>query len=130
MEQKRYTMQDKLKDENYLFAKLTNFENAYPNIKNIIINGIESGYGGISYRDISRTFNKTNLSEYLRCSNSSCQRGGFHVGAEIAKMVRNKETEKEIILLCNGDEGSPKGRIKGRSCVNTFKGTIKIEYNE
>jgi hypothetical protein len=45
-------------------------------------------------------------------------------------MVRKKETHWEGSKMCQGYEGSPKGRRKYRSCVNSWNMKVDIEYKE
>ncbi len=129
MERKRNTMQDKVNEGNFLFSQPTNFQNAFPTIEDINIKAIEKGYG-IYGEDITSHFGKTTLGEYINCHNPSCKRGGFEIGWAIRDMVDKGETERKEMLICKGDEGSPKGRKIGRRCINHIETEIKIKYKE
>lgn len=52
------------------------------------------------------------------------------MGSVIRAMVRNKETEREARGLCQGNEGSPKGKKIYRKCYHSFKMKIAIRYKE
>ncbi len=45
-------------------------------------------------------------------------------------MIRNKQAELETYKMCQGYEGSPKGRRRYRSYVNSFDIKVTIKYKE
>lgn len=98
-------------------------------IEDISVKTIEKGYG-VYERTNQCNFGKTNLGEYINCSNSICKRDGFQIGQEIRDMVSKGDTERKEMLVCIGDEGSPKGRKIGRRCINHINTEIKIKYKE
>ena len=98
-------------------------------VENIEVRANEAGKG-VYEENKSRHFGKNTIEEYVRCSNPSCQRGGFCVGEEIRDMVRKGETERKKMLICRGDEGSPKGKRPGRRCPNHIDAEIKIKYKD
>ncbi len=130
MKTKRRTKQDQVNEGGFLFGEPTTFEKAFPEIKNISIEFNQRGYGVYNEESKRRITDSRDIGEYLNCNNSSCQRGGFAIGQEIREMVRSKETEREKLLICEGDEGSPKGRKIGRRCINHINVKIKIKYKK
>ena len=125
--EKRITAQDNINRGNFLFGHTTSFEKTYPKVENIKIIFKEEGSG---VYDNKQVYDKESISEYINCSNKLCQRGGFWIGREIADMYHKKEENKKGNLKCYGDEGSPKGRIKGRNCFNHIEFEINIEYKK
>lgn len=101
------------------------FKKGYPTIESIKIKAIEKGY----VREWTKPliFDEKTISEYINCSNPSCQRGRFDIDIEIHGMVLKKETYREETLICGGEEGGlPKG--KSRNCINRLNIEIKIKY--
>lgn len=43
-------------------------------------------------------------------------------------MVSKKQTDLETVAICQGYEGSPKGKRRYRSCINSFKVKVHITY--
>lgn len=64
----------------------------------------------------------------IRCANPKCRRGGFDIFHNISEMVYEKLTTKEFIMLCSGDEGSPKGTRLGQNCLNTLHYRLTLKY--
>ena len=123
----RKKAQDIFNETNFVFSSKTTFEKAFPQIKDISVVVTEMGTGVRG--NYSRSYNKHYLSEYINCSNSLCYNGGFSIGSIIRDMVYKKEIDKEGSEMCQGNEGSPKGRRIYRKCVNIFKYKIHIDYN-
>ena len=122
-------MQDSVNEGHFLFVQQTSFEKAFPMIEDISVKTAERGYG--IYAEPRRyTLGKNGLGEYINCSNPSCKRGGFEISHEIRDMISKKDTERKTMIVCIGDEGSPKGRKIGRSCINRIETEIKIKYKE
>ena len=121
--------QDVFNSSNFVFSKKTSsFDEAFPEIADITINILENGEGVNQYNK-ERTYPKQYLpGEYINCSNNLCYNGGFSIGNIIRDMIRNEQTELEISKLCQGNEGSPKGRRIYRKCLNFFKIKIKLKY--
>jgi hypothetical protein len=64
----------------------------------------------------------------MRCSNPRCRRRGYEIDHKIPKMTFCKETHREFVMHCPGDEGSPKGRINGDSCFNVLHVRLTLRY--
>lgn len=111
-----------------VFGKKVSFEEAYPQIGDIVIEVEEFGKGVDSYNRRRRYTKQYLPGEFVNCSNPVCFAGGFHLGSHLHKMVSESKTELEDSELCRGNEGSPKGRRMYRKCVNTFKFKITIKY--
>jgi len=123
----RKKAQDVFNETNFVFATKTTFEKAFPQIKDISVEITESGVGVYHGHGTSH-YNKHNLGEYINCSNSLCYNGGFSIGTIIREMVYKKEQEREGTAICQGNEGSPKGRRIYRKCLNLFTYKIYIDY--
>lgn len=122
----REKAQDVFNKSDFVFSSKTTFEKAFPNVEECTITVKESGHGAPSWNHGVSHYK--NPGEYLNCSNPLCYNGGFNIGSTIREMVSKKETAKEDSAICQGYEGSPKGRRKYRKCVNFFKYTIAIKY--
>jgi len=123
----RKKAQDVFNETNFVFATKTTFEKAFPEIEKISVEVTESGYGVYSNFRTSH-YSNHNIAEYINCSNSSCYNGGFSIGTIIREMSYRKETEREGTAICQGNEGSPKGRRIYRKCLNSFEYKIHIVY--
>ncbi|EMT38140.1 hypothetical protein TthWC1_2382 [Thermoanaerobacter thermohydrosulfuricus WC1] len=126
---KRQKASDVFQETNYLFAEKTTFEKAFPMIEDIEVKVIEYGEG-VNEWNRERYYNKFTAGEYINCSNRLCYNGGFSLGRIIRYMVMNNMKEYQTKEICQGYEGSPKGRRKYRDCLNTFHITVKIKYKE
>ena len=72
---------------------------------------------------------KDGISEYVNCSNKLCYNGGVSVCDVLRHMVDAKLTEYESeVRICQGYEGSPKGRRRRNPCVHTFKVEARVKY--
>lgn len=123
----RKKAQDVFNDTNFVFAEKTTFEKAFPTIREISIEVTESD-NGMFRRSRTSHLNKHNIGEYANCSNPMCYNGGFNIGGAIREMVSKNEVEREGSDMCQGYEGSPKGRKRYRRCWNEFAYKIHIEY--
>ena len=108
------------------------FENVFPEIEKLDII-VEFQGCGIDFlkdkKNISHYNIETLHGEYIDCINPLCG-GGFSIGSILREMGRTKETNKEVIKMCQGYEGSPKGKIKYGKCVNRFIVKINIKYKD
>lgn len=126
---KRQKASDVFRDAHFVFAEKTTFEKAFPEIEDITVVVRETGHG-VSEWNKERAFGKRSIEEYVDCSNSLCYNGGFSLGEIIRRMVRDKLTELETTKICQGNEGSPKGRRIYRKCMNGFHVKVKIKYRD
>jgi hypothetical protein len=126
--EERKKAQDIFNETNFVFKTKTTFEKIFPRIRNIKIEVKETGTGTFNSR-ISH-YKKESSSEYINCSNPICYNGGFKLGDIIRKMVYKNESDREGSAMCQGNEGSPKGRIIYKKCWNDFSYKIQIEYLE
>ncbi len=119
---------DIFNETNYPFAKKVQFAEAYPDIATLKVVVEEKGEG--VYQALgSRVYSEKNVGEFVDCSNSLCYNGGVSIGS-ILRSFKKGEEHYERTHICKGYEGSPKGRRKYRSCLNTFKVTIDISYKK
>jgi len=114
------------------FGTVGTFGEAFPQIEEALIASYETGDDVATYRGDSepKTFGQPQrISEpRIRCSNKRCQRGGYDIEYEVRMMTCTKSTEKEFVLHCKGDEGTPKGRKKGYGCSNSLNVHLTIKY--
>ena len=127
--EERKKAQDVFNETNFVFATKTTFEKAFPEIKDISVEVKETGRGTYNGSRTSH-YSNSNIGEYVNRSNSMCYNGGFRLGGIIREMVYKKETVREGSAMCQGNEGSPKGRKIYRKCWNDFSYKIQIEYYE
>jgi hypothetical protein len=110
------------------FGRKVSFDEAYPEIEDVVVEVKENGYGSYG---ASRTYAKAYFpGEFIDCSNPSCYGGGFSIGQIIYEMKRNRQTEYATSKICKGCEGSPKGRRRYRSCINVFEIKVTVKYRE
>jgi len=129
MRRRRKKASDLWKEREPVFGEKVTFKKAFPEIKSIRVEVEERGYTG-RYDDepFFRAYDESSLSEYIDCSNPLCYGGGFSIGRIIRDMVGEKKTHNETIEVCQGYEGSPKGRVEHRPCINSFNVVVDIEY--
>ncbi len=112
----------------------TSFNKAFPDLEEALIQYYEIGDGIESIRGYPSLGTYTNLHQVteprMRCSNKRCRRGGYDIEQEIRNMTYSKATEREFILHCEGDEGTPGGRKKGDRCMNMLHVRLKLKYKE
>lgn len=85
----------------------------------------ESGLGPEEPRG---SFTLDSLPETVPCTNPRCRRGGLSLRFQLQEMVKSRESHGEFSKLCAGDEGSPKGRVRGKKCLNSFRAVVVISY--
>lgn len=127
---------DVFRETEFVFSKKVSFEEAYPEIKEISIEVIESD-GPLEpdfenpphYPNRKMKYGK-DVGEYIDCHNTVCFNGGFSVGSIIQEMVGQKQTYKQDSTFCRGYEGSPKGKKRYQSCLHMLHYRIRIQYND
>jgi len=117
------------RETNYVFSKKVPFTEAFPEIDDITVEVKESGHG-VYRNSCTGIYGKDTLGEYIDCSNPLCYNGGFSIGRILWEMVRKQQCDLKTMKICQGYEGSPKGRRKYRSCCNSFDVAIKIIYKK
>ena len=127
---KRQKASDVFKESNYLFSQKASFDKAFPEIQDLTVEVDELGRGITEYNRKSIYTKKYFPGEYINCSNPLCYNGGFSIGSILRNMVKNKQLELETSELCQGNEGSPKGRRIYGKCTNFFKIKISIKYQD
>lgn len=123
----RKKAQDVFNDTDFVFSQKTTFEKAFPGIESIRVDVNETGeirFGG------NRTYTNSSLGEFVNCSNSMCYNGGFRIGDVVREMNYKREENREGSAICQGNEGSPKGRRIYRKCLNHFDYKITIKYKD
>lgn len=122
---RRQKASDVFREAAHFLGEKVSFARAFPQIADIHVEVVETraGTGGTP-----RHYGKQGLGEYINCSNRLCYNGGFRIGSAIRDMVSGQETTREGSSLCQGYEGSPKGRKKYGPCDRFFKWKITIEY--
>jgi hypothetical protein len=111
-----------------LLATPTNiFAEAYPTIARLCVEIVESELMWPKEHGTWR-FTESDFRHSVPCSNPECHRGGLAIGDIVHIMALEKLTEREDAQRCKGDEGSPQGRRRGRSCMHTFRFKVAIEY--
>jgi hypothetical protein len=119
---------DVFRENHFLFGKKVSFDEAFPGIEDLTVEVEESGDDVIN-RNRKSIYRKQYFpGEYIDCSNPLCYDGGFSIGEILREMVRDKQTELEKSMLCQGNEGSPKGRRIYKKCMNFFNIKVSIKY--
>jgi hypothetical protein len=126
--ERRKKASDVFADTTYLFAKKASFQEVFPELEEARVEVEETGEGVYERSRRSVLSSKTHLSEFVNCSNPLCYNGGVSIGSIIRSMVAQKQTELETTKLCQGYEGSPKGRRKYRQCFNFFTVKVALTY--
>jgi len=125
---KRKKALDVFKEANLFLAKKSSFDEAFPQIEDLTVRVKEDGHGVRELRK-DLLYTKRNLpGEYINCSNPRCYNGGFSIGRLLRDMIYSKQTEQEKYEICQGYEGSPKGRRNYGPCDNSFLIKISIKY--
>jgi hypothetical protein len=123
----RKKAQDVFNDTKFTLSNKTTFEKAFPDIEKISIEVNEKGKG--IKGELGRSlYGKSSISEYINCKNTKCFNGGFRIGEVIRSLYFNRETEAKGNCVCQGREGTPKGRRLYDFCENRFNFNVKIEY--
>jgi hypothetical protein len=107
------------------------FLKAFPMLEDVLIESWQEGMGaGNPY---TQTLPRRGYglprhvsTPIISCANRNCRDGGFDVLADISKMIHERQTTKEFVQVCNGNEGFAKG--PNRNCVNTLHYRLTLEY--
>lgn len=112
------------------FAELTSFDRAFPTVESVTIASYEIGEGVYSFEAPRTSFGSDQplSGGLIPCSNPDCRRGGYEVDHSLYDMVRENLTEKEFSKVCPGDEGSPKGKRRGKRCMNVLRYRLRVKY--
>ena len=120
---------DVFRDTEFVFSRKASFQEAFPEIADLKV-VVEQDGDGVREWNRVRYLGRDSAEEYVDCSNPLCYNGGFRLGETLRAMASAKETHKEETAVCQGYEGSPKGRRRYRSCMNFFKFTVDITYKD
>lgn len=115
-----------------LLGTTNRFSDAFPEIETvkITVNTDVFGYHERN-KDYRLTFlNEKRMSSRIDCPNPLCRRGGVDIDSLLRSMVVKGKIEFCEKIGCNGDEGSPQGRRRGRGCDNFFEITAEIKYKQ
>jgi hypothetical protein len=126
---KRQKASDVFAETNFFLGEKVGFEAAFPQIEDLIVEVEEKG-DGVPWDGKQYRYGKTTGGEYVNCSNPRCYNGGFHLGGIIRSMISQKQTNLETSTICQGQEGSPKGRRIYQECMNYFKIKVSITYKQ
>lgn len=116
--------------EPWLGQRTDDFSEAFPNIEAIDFTIDDNPWGRYNVRGHRPLrFTRASATSRISCPNDRCRRGGFDFGT----MLRNYSYGSDITDIdetfpCGGDEGTPAGRKKGQSCMNSFKVKGTITY--
>lgn len=108
-------------------GKPVSFEEAFPKIEEINIEGTEGDLGSGLSSGGKISLNKKNFGK-INCSNSLCNKGGyeFEIGNLISEMQNKRETSREKTISCKGYENM--GGRQTRRCMNGLSIKITIKY--
>ena len=111
-----------------VFGEKCSFAEAFPEIERIEVKVTEIGTRKAYMLSGERTYDQTNLSEFINCTRPQCYKGGFAIAERIRDMVASGQTEMEDVAFCSGYKGSPKGQRSYGSCRNEFRYKISIVF--
>jgi len=109
----------------YVFSEKVPFAAAFPEIESVRFQYELRGDGVYKW---NATGVRDRVGEYIDCVNPICYNGGFSIGSLLRDMVGARETHREGIATCQGNEGSPKGRRVYRKCLNHWTYVIDLTY--
>jgi hypothetical protein len=118
------------KTKPWLARRAGDFSEAFPNVEAIDFTIDDNPWGWYNVRG-NRPLRLTRASatSFIPCPNDRCRRGGFDFGTLLRNYSYGSSiTEIAQTFPCGGDEGTPAGRRKGQSCVNSFKVKGTITY--
>jgi hypothetical protein len=105
---------------------LTGFASAYPTVERAYVRFTEMDFVSNPRERVH------NLADGPRaaCSNPLCERGGYDFEFQVMEMVHQGIETEAVEISCRGDEGTPKGRRRGKDCSMSMSGTITIQYKK
>ena len=105
-------------------GETTDRQEAFPDIISLEIVVVQDLFGYYTQHSWQREnrFTKATIPRYLACTNPRCQQGGLDLQRIVLFGSSGRHT-----FHCNGHEGTPKGRRKGRPCDNSFEVTLTVE---
>ena len=119
-------------DENYEDEQ-DGFDEMFPQIDALEVNFVQcpDSFGkddkDIKYQE--KLEDKNTIFRRIRCTNWSCNDGGYSFLDKISEMVKNRVEIKEDKIHCCGIVKAPKGRQKlPQYCGNYIKYKISITY--
>ena len=118
------------KTEPWLAGRTDDFSEAFPNIEAIEFTIDDNPWGWHNVRGHRPLrFTRASATSFIPCPNDRCRRGGFDFGTLLRNYSYGSSiTDIDQTLPCGGDEGTPAGRRKGESCMNSFKVKGTITY--
>ena len=127
---RRQKAPDVAAERNYPFRKKGTFRQAFPAIRILTAKVKESGEG-VTQSTAERIFNADSLpSEYMDSHNPLRWNGGLAIGSVIRNTVAARQGQAKVEQLCQGQEGSSKGRQVYDRCLNMFDIDIDISYKD
>lgn len=105
----------------------TSFAAAYPTVETAIVRYTEADFGMDPKENVH---NLATSGPRVACRNPLCHRGGYDFESLVMLMVSQGTESKTMQMSCNGDEGTPKGRRRGRDCSMSITGMITIAYKK
>ena len=105
------------------------FKEAFPQVKSIQLEYTEHGHLGTLKPCVSEKhfLTEKTISGVIRCSNPSCQDGGYEIDLRLAiDVFHKKKKEQTGIISCGGY--TKKGKRAGRNCPNFIEYKATVEY--
>lgn len=119
---------DVFNNSEYSFAKKVSFSEAFPIVDDVKVVITRGGHYGINELNKIERFGKE-VGEFVDCSNPNCFNGGISVGKILRGMIGSEQSHFSAERIsCQGYEGSPKGKVRRRSCTNHFSVSVEITY--
>jgi len=116
-------------ESNFVFSRKVSFREAFPQLESARVEVEELPHGNPAH-SMKFTYDTDEIGEYIDCHNPLCYNGGFSLGKIIREMVAQRKTHLETHRLCQGYEGSPKGRRKYRDCLHFFNIRVSLTYRD
>ena len=100
------------------------FEEAFPELEDAVVEWEGLGEGGPPMLGGKKwmSYKAGCLQGIIRCSNPSCQGGGFEVGLAISRAVQEGRAERAGVLVCSGWEGEE------QPCTRSITYRIQVAY--